>query len=141
MNMRRPIYTALILAVAASTSLTTSLQGAQGASKRPNVIVVMTDDQGYGDVGFHGNEVVRTPNLDNFAKESIELTQFYVTPVCSTTRAGLLTGRYQHRAGIPEVLFADPRRPQHYHGLQAVEWTRGTSPRVTFVVSRFGRCQ
>ena len=63
----------------------------------PNIIVVMPDDMGYGDTGATGNTVVRTPNLDRLASESAELTNFYVSPVCSPTRACLMTGRYNYR--------------------------------------------
>jgi arylsulfatase A-like enzyme len=73
---------------------------ADDAPRRPNVILVMTDDQGYGDVGFHGNEQIRTPHLDRFAREGIELTRFYVEPVCAPTRASLLTGRSYYRTGV-----------------------------------------
>jgi len=66
----------------------------------PNVILVLTDDQGYGDLGCHGNDKIKTPNLDNLYKESIRFTQFYTSPLCSPTRAGLLTGRYEYRSGI-----------------------------------------
>jgi len=71
--------------------------------KRPNIIVVLTDDQGYGDVGFHGNKTVMTPNLDRFAAEGVDLTRFYVAPVCSPTRAGIMTGRYHYRTGVTNV--------------------------------------
>ena len=66
-------------------------------SKRPNVIIVMTDDQGYGDLGFHGNPVIKTPNLDAMARESARLDPFYVCPVCAPTRASLMTGRSHQR--------------------------------------------
>ena len=66
-------------------------------SARPNVIIVMPDDMGYGDLGATGNSVIRTPHLDRLAKESAELTNFYVSPVCSPTRASLMTGRYNQR--------------------------------------------
>ena len=64
---------------------------------RPNVILIMTDDQGYGDFGFHGNPVLRTPNLDAMAERSARLQTFYVNPVCTPTRAALMTGRYPQR--------------------------------------------
>jgi arylsulfatase A-like enzyme len=64
---------------------------------RPNVILIMTDDQGYGDLGVHGNPIVRTPNLDRLAKRSSVLDNFYVSPVCTPTRACLMTGRYNYR--------------------------------------------
>jgi len=71
-----------------------------GAARRPNVILVMTDDQGYGDLGIHGNEVIRTPSLDRLAEQSVRLTDFHVDPTCSPTRAALLTGRYSTRTGV-----------------------------------------
>lgn len=66
---------------------------------RPNVIMILTDDQGYGDLGVHGNTVVRTPHLDRLAGESVALDRFHVCPVCAPTRASLLTGRYHLRTG------------------------------------------
>lgn len=66
----------------------------------PNVIVVMTDDQGYGDLAAHGNPVVETPNMDHLHKNSIRLENFHVNPTCSPTRAALMTGKYNHRVGV-----------------------------------------
>ena len=71
--------------------------------ERPNVIIIITDDQGYGDLGCTGNPHVKTPNIDNFAKESIRFTNFYVSPVCAPTRASLMTGRYSLRTGIRDT--------------------------------------
>jgi arylsulfatase A-like enzyme len=65
----------------------------------PNVVLILTDDQGWGDLGFHGNPHLKTPHLDALARQSVELRQFYVCPVCSPTRASLLTGRYNYRTG------------------------------------------
>ncbi len=72
----------------------------RAAAARPNIVVVMTDDQDYGDLGLHGNPHVRTPHLDRFGREGIQLTRFYVAPVCAPTRASLLTGRYHYRTGV-----------------------------------------
>jgi arylsulfatase A-like enzyme len=72
--------------------------------KRPNVILVLTDDQGYGDLGCHGNDLISTPVMDRFARESVEFTRFYVNPVCAPTRASLMTGRYHHRTGVMGVM-------------------------------------
>ena len=69
-------------------------------SNRPNVIVIMTDDQGYGDLGMRGNPYLKTPNLDQLAAESVELSRFYCEAVCAPTRASLLTGRYYYRTGV-----------------------------------------
>lgn len=72
----------------------------QQNSQRPNFIVVMTDDQGYGDVGYMGNTRVKTPNLDAMSKEAVRLDRFYTAPVCSPTRASVLTGRNPTRTGV-----------------------------------------
>ncbi|MFC1676537.1 arylsulfatase [Planctomycetota bacterium] len=74
------------------------------AKKRPNVILVMTDDQGYGDLACHGNPVIRTPNLDALHAQSIRLTDFHVDPTCAPTRAALMTGRYSIRTGVWHTL-------------------------------------
>ncbi len=70
---------------------------------RPNVLLIVSDDQGWGDVGSHGNPVLKTPNLDRLAAEGVELTQFHAMPVCSPTRAGLMTGRYAYRTGVVDT--------------------------------------
>jgi len=71
--------------------------------RRPNVVLIITDDQGYGDLGFHQNPQIQTPHLDAFAKESFRFDSFYVSPVCSPTRASLLTGRYNYRTGVVDT--------------------------------------
>ncbi|HUG93588.1 MAG TPA: arylsulfatase [Planctomycetaceae bacterium] len=69
-------------------------------SAPPNVVLIVTDDQGYGDVGAHGNTMIRTPHLDRLWSESVRLTDYHVDPTCSPTRAALLTGRYSTRTGV-----------------------------------------
>ncbi|TMU57295.1 arylsulfatase [Flagellimonas algicola] len=64
------------------------------AQKQPNVILVLTDDQGIGDLGAHGNPWIKTPNIDKFYKESVRMTDFHVSPLCTPTRAAIMTGRY-----------------------------------------------
>lgn len=70
------------------------------AAPRPNIVLVITDDQGYGDLGCTGNPIVRTPHLDRLAGESTSLTDFHVAPTCSPTRAALLTGHWTDRTGV-----------------------------------------
>jgi arylsulfatase A-like enzyme len=78
--------------------------GTQGPSAgRPNILLIMTDDQGFGDLGAHGNPKIKTPNLDKLAGQSVRLKNFYVSPVCSPTRASLLTGRYNFRTGVVDT--------------------------------------
>ncbi len=67
---------------------------------QPNVIFILTDDQGYGDLGCHGNPVVRTPQIDRLHGESVRLTNYHVGPTCAPTRAGLLTGHYANSTGV-----------------------------------------
>jgi len=66
---------------------------------KPNVILIMTDDQGIGDFGFMGNPYIKTPELDKLASQSLNLTNFYVSPVCAPTRASLMTGKFSERTG------------------------------------------
>ncbi|MDO5977918.1 arylsulfatase [Flavivirga spongiicola] len=67
---------------------------------RPNVIIVITDDQGYGDLGHTGNSIIKTPHIDKFSTESVNLTNYHVGTTCAPTRAGLLTGRNCNRNGV-----------------------------------------
>jgi len=86
--------------------------------ERPNFVVIFIDDMGYGDIGPFGSTVNRTPHLDRMAREGMKLTSFYVaSPVCSPSRAALMTGCYPRRVGLAEgsghlVLF-----PGDPHGL------------------------
>ncbi|MCX6588025.1 MAG: arylsulfatase [Acidobacteria bacterium] len=70
---------------------------------RPNIIVIITDDQGYGDLSLHGNRDLATPHMDSLANQGAQFTQFQVCPVCAPTRAGLLTGRYNYRTGVVDT--------------------------------------
>ncbi|MEM9026568.1 MAG: arylsulfatase, partial [Verrucomicrobiota bacterium] len=69
------------------------------AATVPNIVLLLTDDQGYGDLGYTGNPDIKTPTIDAFARESVVFENFYVSPVCTPTRASLLTGRYNYRTG------------------------------------------
>ena len=71
----------------------------------PNIVLIFIDDMGYADIGPFGNTEVKTPNLDRFAKEGMKFTSFYATPVCSMSRACLMTGCYNARVSMPGVLF------------------------------------
>jgi arylsulfatase A-like enzyme len=67
---------------------------------KPNVILIMTDDHGYGDIAAHGHPHLKTPNMDRLHRESVRLEQFHVDPTCAPTRAALMTGRYSGRVGV-----------------------------------------
>ncbi len=76
------------------------LSGRGQAAEKPNVVLVVTDDQGYGDLGCHGNPLLKTPNIDRLFRESLRLTDFHVAPTCSPTRAALQTGHWTDRTGV-----------------------------------------
>jgi arylsulfatase A-like enzyme len=117
-----------------------------GQAKRPNVVVVITDDQGYADVGFNGSKDIPTPHIDRIAKEGVRFTRAYVTfPVCGPSRAGLLTGRHQSRfgfdrnpngdpadarGGVPrtELMLPEMLKTAGYHSMLVGKWHMGTHP-------------
>ncbi len=83
-------------------------------ANRPNIIIVFTDDQGYGDLGVYGSESIRTPHIDKLAREGLKFNQFYVPhPVCSASRAALLTGCYSGRVGIHNALMPEAKIGLH----------------------------
>lgn len=119
---------------------------ASTAVSKPNVIVILTDDQGYADVGFNGSTEIPTPHIDRIANEGVRFDQGYVSfPVCGPSRAGLLTGRYQSRfgfdlnpsenpddprAGLPvsEKTFAEVLSPAGYTSMISGKWHMGLHP-------------
>ena len=87
--------------------LTTHVAVAQGQAKRPNVILVMADDQGWGETSYNGHPRLKTPNLDAMSESGLRFDRFYAgAPVCSPTRAAVLTGRSCYRVGVPEHGYA-----------------------------------
>ncbi len=96
-----------------------SLSAGNTKGKTPNIIIFLTDDQGYQDVGCFGSPLIKTPNFDRMAKEGVRFTNFYsAAPVCSPSRAALLTGCYPPRVGVPRVLW-----PNDTIGLNSKEIT------------------
>lgn len=91
--------------------------------RAPNIVVIMTDDMGYGDISAFQSGWIHTPSLERLAEEGMTFTDFHAaSAVCSPTRASLLTGRYQQRAGIPGVIYAS-RDANRHHGLRHREFT------------------
>lgn len=85
-------------------------RAASSGDRPPNIVVLYADDLGYGDLGCYGAEKIKTPRLDQMAAEGMRMTDFYVTsPICSPSRAGLLTGRYPIRQGIQPVFFPNSK--------------------------------
>ena len=90
-----------ILALSASLVV---LCGDSFAAQKPNIIFILTDDQGYGDISAHGNPILKTPNLDRLHRESVRFTDFHVSPTCAPTRSALLTGRHEFRNGVTHTI-------------------------------------
>lgn len=79
------------------------------AGKRPNVLFILTDDQGYGDLSCHGNPILKTPNIDRLHGESFRFTNWFNSPTCSPTRSALLTGRHEFRNGVTHTILERER--------------------------------
>ena len=86
-----------------TSTITAGALASQPPARRPNVVLVLTDDQGFGDLSIYGNPYLNTPNMDAVARQGVQFTQFQVCPVCSPTRSSLLTGRYNYRTGIVDT--------------------------------------
>jgi arylsulfatase A-like enzyme len=97
----RPLFLLLLLAVSFAVNLT--------AAERPNVVIFLADDAGWGDYHHNGNQQLATPNIDSLAREGVTLDRFFVCPVCSPTRAEFLTGRYHPRTGVRGVSLGQER--------------------------------
>jgi arylsulfatase len=79
------------------------------AGKHPNIIFILTDDQGYGDLSVHGNPILQTPHLDRLHHESVRFTDYHVSPTCSPTRSALLTGRHEFKNGVTHTILERER--------------------------------
>ena len=109
------------------------------AAQKPNVIVILVDDMGYGDIAAHGNPVIRTPQLDRLHAESARLTDFHVDPTCSPTRSALMTGKYSHHVKVwhtiaggnhlraDELTMADAFRANGYRTGMFGKWHLGSN--------------
>ncbi len=94
---------------AALLATTATLAVAKDLPQRPNIILMMTDDQGYGEIASHGNELIKTPNLDALRDKSLRFTDFQVSPTCAPTRASLMTGRHEFRSGVTHTILERER--------------------------------
>lgn len=98
-RMKRQLSLLALLALLVAPGRAQKNRRTSAADDRPNIILIMVDDMGYSDLGAYGSEI-QTPNLDKLAAEGLRLTQFYNNSICAPTRASLITGQYQHKAGI-----------------------------------------
>ncbi len=109
--MLRTRIAVVAIAVASLAAATAAdAQGQPASPQRPNVVLIITDDVGYGDFGSYGAPDIRTPNIDRLAREGVKLTDFYAAPTCTPTRASLITGRYQQRVALEEALPSEGAR-------------------------------
>src|SRR4051812_21449723 len=96
------------LTATAIVALISTVRADDPRPSQPNIVVILADDLGYGDLGYYGHPTIATPRLDRMAAEGMKCTQFYVgASVCAPSRAALLTGRYPIRSGLTRVL--EPR--------------------------------
>ncbi|MEM0964938.1 MAG: sulfatase-like hydrolase/transferase [Verrucomicrobiota bacterium] len=120
--------------------VTLGLAGDLSAQPPPNILLIVTDDQGYGDLSLHGNTAVETPHLDRLGRESMRFDNFHATSVCATTRASLLTGKNHYQVGVwgvhisrdylhlDELTLADYLQAAGYHTGFIGKWHSGRAP-------------
>lgn len=102
--MKLAIFWTLIVAGIANFCFADPVDSDQESNRQPNIVFILTDDQGYGDLSYHGHPFLETPNIDRLASESVRFDNFYVSPSCSPTRAALLTGMHEFRSGVTHTL-------------------------------------
>jgi len=101
-----------LLLVALALVVMPGVSGRLAAQTRPNIVLIVADDLGYGDLGSYGAPDIRTPNLDRLAREGVRFTDFYANaPVCTPTRAGLMSGRYQQRVRLERPIETNAATP------------------------------
>ncbi len=106
---RRTLLGSFALLAFVLTPAETATAADARASRRPNIIFILTDDQGYGELSCHGNPILKTPSLDRLHSESVRFTDFMVSPTCAPTRASLLTGRHEFKSGVTHTIFERER--------------------------------
>lgn len=98
-----------LLGFLASLLLPLHLAGQTTPARSPNIIFILTDDQGYGDISAHGNPILRTPQLDRLRSEGVRFADFHVSPTCAPTRSVLFTGRHEFKNGVTHTIFERER--------------------------------
>jgi arylsulfatase A-like enzyme len=115
--MKHKLKTGSLSLLAFAVAMTGVTASARADDKRPNIVYILADDLGWKDVGFHGSDI-KTPNIDKLAEGGVRLEQFYVQPMCTPTRACLMTGRYPFRYGLQTAVIPSG----HTYGLPTDEW-------------------
>jgi arylsulfatase A-like enzyme len=139
----------IVLGLGGTFMAAATVQGDDKEIDRPNVILCMCDDLGWGDVGYNGNKIIKTPNLDKMASEGIRFDRFYAAaPVCSPTRASCLTGRHPYRTGVffantgilrpEEITMAEILKDQGYSTGHFGKWHLGTFTKTEKDANRGG---
>jgi arylsulfatase len=109
MSMPKPFFYLLCGLLFLGCSAGNVLHAEPLAGRKPNVIFIITDDQGYGDFSCHGNPILKTPNLDRLHNEGVRFRDFHVSPTCAPTRSALMTGRHEFRNGITHTILERER--------------------------------
>lgn len=117
-NMTSKPFLHTLALFTATCSFLSLIASAAGADPKPNIVHIVADDLGWKDVGFNGCTDIKTPNLDALASSGARLTQFYVQPMCTPTRAALMTGRYPFRYGLQTLVIPSVSD----YGLDTTEW-------------------
>jgi len=104
-----PMRFLLLILLVCTSACSKARSGHEKRERPPNIILILTDDQGYGDVGCHGHPYLKTPNIDRLYAESSRLTDFHVSPTCSPTRAALMTGRLPFKNGVTHTILERER--------------------------------
>lgn len=119
-----------VVLVTALAVFTGTLEGSE-REEPPNIILVLTDDQGYGDLGRHGHPLLKTPHLNQLHEESVRFENFYVSPSCSPTRAALLTGMHEFRNGVTHTL--QPREQLYLDAVILPQLLKSAGYRTGFI--------
>ncbi len=117
-NMRPKLVDLSHCLLAGAASLCLAIHGAQAGDRKPNIVQIVVDDLGWKDVGFNGCTDIKTPNIDRLAASGATFTHFYVQPMCTPTRAALMTGRYPFRYGLQTAVIPSVSA----YGLDTSEW-------------------
>jgi arylsulfatase A-like enzyme len=108
-----------------------ALHAADAPTKKPNILFILTDDQGYGDVARHGHPLLKTPNQDALHDESVRFEKFYVSPSCSPTRAALMTGMHEFRSGVTRT--TEPREHMDVNAVILPQLLKSADYRTGFI--------